>query len=217
MISTRVMRAMLASSPGCGNDTARRARGKRVTQHDALSEHLFEALVQEAAEPDAAPDMAAEDWLAFALFWAIAGVVFLQFFTRYVLNDSLSWTEEIAQYALMVLTFWGSALAARRGNHIAVEFLLDRLPRGPRRLAHAVVSLLTTGFFAVLVLLCWQVADAMRFQPMISIDVPLAVVYYGILAGLVVATCRAAQHGITRLRAGEPEAAPDPSTHGVKL
>ena len=36
-----------------------------------------------------------EDWLAFVIFWSLAFIVFLQFFTRYVLNDSLAWTEEI--------------------------------------------------------------------------------------------------------------------------
>src|SRR6266704_590342 len=35
-----------------------------------------------------------EDWIAFALFWSLAFIVFLQFFTRYVLNDSLSWTGD---------------------------------------------------------------------------------------------------------------------------
>jgi TRAP-type C4-dicarboxylate transport system permease small subunit len=42
-----------------------------------------------------------EDWLAFAIFWALAAIVFLQFFTRYVLNDSVAWTEEIARYGLI--------------------------------------------------------------------------------------------------------------------
>ena len=38
-----------------------------------------------------------EDWVAFVIFWSLAFIVFLQFFTRYVLNDSLAWTEEIAR------------------------------------------------------------------------------------------------------------------------
>ena len=49
-----------------------------------------------------------EDWIAFVLFWALAFIVFLQFFTRYVLNDSLAWTEEIARYGLM---WWCSSAA----------------------------------------------------------------------------------------------------------
>ena len=34
-----------------------------------------------------------EDWLAFVLFWAVAAIVLAQFFTRYVLNNSLSLTQ----------------------------------------------------------------------------------------------------------------------------
>ena len=55
-----------------------------------------------------------EDWLAFALFWGLAIVVFLQFFTRYILNDSLAWTEEIARYLLIGVTFIGAAMAVRK-------------------------------------------------------------------------------------------------------
>ena len=62
-----------------------------------------------------------EDWIAFAVFWALAVVVFLQFFTRYVLNNSLGWTEEIARYLLIAVTFIGAAMAMRKRSHIAVE------------------------------------------------------------------------------------------------
>ena len=64
-----------------------------------------------------------EDWIAFVLFWALAIIVFLQFFTRYIMNDSLSWTEEIARYGLMWVVFIGGAMVTRRNSHIAVELL----------------------------------------------------------------------------------------------
>src|SRR5512143_4336296 len=71
-----------------------------------------------------------EDWLAFVLFWSLAFIVFLQFFTRYVLNDSLAWTEEIARYALMWVVFIGGAMVTRRNSHIAVELLSNVMKPG---------------------------------------------------------------------------------------
>src|SRR5947209_19120201 len=71
----------------------------------------------------------AEDWLAFVIFWSLAFIVFLQFFTRYVLNDSLSWTEEIARYGLMWIVFIGGIMVTWRNSHIAVVLLSNAMER----------------------------------------------------------------------------------------
>ncbi|MEP6610193.1 MAG: TRAP transporter small permease, partial [Burkholderiaceae bacterium] len=69
-----------------------------------------------------------EDWIAFAFFWALSFVIFLQFFTRYAMNDSASWTEEIARYLLICTVFIGAAIGVRKNNHIQVDFLYRILP-----------------------------------------------------------------------------------------
>src|ERR1041384_2041752 len=74
-----------------------------------------------------------EDWLVFLLFWCLAFIVFLQFFTRYILNDSLSWTEEIARYGLMWLAFIGGAVVTRKKSHIAGGLLSKLMAPGPVR------------------------------------------------------------------------------------
>src|SRR5258708_35877163 len=76
-----------------------------------------------------------EDWIAFVLFWALAIIVFLQFFTRYIMNDSLSWTEEIARYGLMSLAFIGGAIVTRKKTHIAVELVSNLMGAGTMRSA----------------------------------------------------------------------------------
>jgi TRAP-type C4-dicarboxylate transport system permease small subunit len=179
----------------------------------------FEALIhaQEEAERNEPPgDWRVEDWLAFGLFWALAAVVFTQFFSRYVLNDSIAWTEEIARYLLMVTAFMGAALAARKGTHIALEIVPNLLPPGLRRWARLLLGLVTVGFFAISAWLCWSIAEAMMYQPMVVIDVPLGWVYWGVLAGMVMTTFRLAQASWIRFRDGEPERAADPS-EGARL
>ena len=83
--------------------------------------------VEDEAEPDLS-DYRIEDWVMLAFFWAMAIIVFLQFFTRYALNDSLAWTEEIARYLLVCVGFLGGGLAVRRYSHIHVEFMYLYLP-----------------------------------------------------------------------------------------
>lgn len=155
-----------------------------------MTPHDEESLFHEDEAPEPPGDWRFEDWLAFALFWVLAGVVFLQFFSRYVLNDSVAWTEEIARYLLMAVGFVGSALAARRGSHIAIEMFTMALPAGPRRWAILLVGILSTLFFAVMTVLAFQIADVMQYQPMVVIDAPLAIVYGAVCFGLALTTFR---------------------------
>src|SRR3954454_12562473 len=69
-----------------------------------------------------------EEVVTFALFWVLTTVVFLQIFTRYVLNDSLNWTEDVALYLLIVITFIGGGIALRRNSHIYLEMLYRYMP-----------------------------------------------------------------------------------------
>ena len=76
-----------------------------------------EALVASFAEADQhTVDLSGygvEDWICLGFFWAMAGLVFLQFFSRYVLNDSYAWTEELAVYCLMPVVFIGASMCVR--------------------------------------------------------------------------------------------------------
>src|SRR5215204_7220579 len=92
-----------------------------------------------------------EDWVAFVIFWSLAFIVFLQFFTRYVLNDSLSWTEEVARYGLMWVVFIGGAMVTRRNTHIAVELLSNVMKPGAMRAALlALVDFIKLGILGLL-------------------------------------------------------------------
>lgn len=72
----------------------------------------------------------AEAWLALGIFWALGLTVFYQFFTRYVMNDSAAWTEEIARYELIAVVFIGAAVGVAKNNHIQVDFSTATCPSG---------------------------------------------------------------------------------------
>ncbi|MEW4458221.1 MULTISPECIES: TRAP transporter small permease [unclassified Labrenzia] len=124
-------------------------------------------------------DLSALKWIdapGILVFWVLAVVVFLQFFTRYVLNDSLAWTEEVARYLLILVCFLGAVTATRRGAHITLEFLMRMVPP---RLAKALTVLsqtITLGFFASMTWIGIELTQKTR-QKMISLPIPKAWIY----------------------------------------
>jgi TRAP-type C4-dicarboxylate transport system permease small subunit len=135
-----------------------------------------------------------EDWLAFVLFWCLAFIVFLQFFTRYIMNDSLSWTEEIARYGLMWLAFIGGAMVTRKRSHIAVELLSNLMAPGPLRSALlALVDFVTLGFMGLLAYFSVTIIERMHAQTMTVIELPMSIVYGGVGLGCFLMLARQIQ------------------------
>lgn len=75
------------------------------------------------------------------LMVGLVGVVFTQVFSRYVIRASVPWTEEVARYLLIYLTFVGAAVAVREHTHLRVDFLVVRLPRVVQRVVGVVMTL----------------------------------------------------------------------------
>lgn len=148
-----------------------------------------------------------EDWVGLVLLWAMGGLVFTQFFSRYVLNDSVAWTEEVARYLLIALTFVGSAGAVRRGSHIRVEALEQALPVPARRALQALLDAGRLGFWAFGAWIGFDLADRMGTQPMDSIDATLAWVYWPVCAGFALMAVREAQWVWRRWTRGDAPAA----------
>lgn len=148
-----------------------------------------------AEDADVVVERHPEDWLAFAIFWGLAFIVFLQFFTRYVLNDSLSWTEEIARYGLMWIVFIGGAMVTRRNTHIAVELLPNVMKPGPLRATLlAFVDLVKLAFLALLAFLSLTIIERMGIQRMTVFDLPMSYVYAGVGLGCFLMLLRQVQN-----------------------
>ena len=159
--------------------------------------HAFED--DEAHEVDLSI-YAVEDWLVLALFWGMALCVFLQFFTRYALNNSLAWTEEIAANLLVVIVFIGAAMCVRLGRHIAVDLLYRFLGRRTGRVLQVIVDLISIGFFAYMSWLLWRYVGIVGSERMVTVDLPRGLVFYSVLAGFVLMTLRALQNFARDLR-----------------
>ena len=151
--------------------------------------HVFE-------EEEAPVDLSrysVEDWVTLAVFWFMALCVFLQFFTRYVLNNSLAWTEEIATNCLIVVVFLGSVWCVRRSRHIQVDVLYHYLPDGVARVLSTLVDLIRIVFFAYACWLLWRYVAIVAHERMVTVDLPRSLVFYSVFAAFVLMLLRAIQ------------------------
>ncbi len=80
---------------------------------------------------------------------ALVAVTFSQVVFRYVLEASLSWSEELARFLLMWLAALSTAYAMKTGAHFALHFVVDRTPPAMRRLIGSAVALSASAFLAV--------------------------------------------------------------------
>ena len=166
-------------------------------QDDAAIPHLDEDAERESIDLS---DLSVTDTPGLLLFAGLAAVVFLQFFSRYVLNSSIGWTEEIARYLLIGVTFVGCVTVTRKGTHIAVEVLDAYLPEAAARLLRRTVDLLLIGIYAWLAWVCIKLAQRTPGM-MVSIDLPKSVTYWVCAISLAVMALYQLRHVIRGRRA----------------
>ena len=118
-----------------------------------------------------------EAWAALGLFWLLGLTVFYQFFTRYVLNDSAAWTEEIARYLLIGTVFVGATIGVAKNNHIQVDLIYRYLPARAARVLATCVDLLRVAFCGWMTVLTVQMMVKMGNYKMTIIDLPMNIVY----------------------------------------
>ena len=143
-----------------------------------------------------------EDWVTLAIFWVMCGCVFLQFFTRYVLNDSFAWTEEIGIFCLVAVVFLGSAMCVRTSRHIHVNFIYRYLSTRVARGLALLVGMLSVVLFAYLAWLVWRYAEIIPDENMTTIDFPKYPFFMMVFAAFVLMTLRGMQVLVQDARQG---------------
>lgn len=117
------------------------------------------------------------------IFAAMCAVGLLQVFNRFVLNRSLSWSEEFQIFAHVWIVFLAIPIAYRRGAHLAVESFSGMLPARARRVFDFVVELVWIWFALALAWLAWRVSEVAKLQNSPGLDLPMNYVYYSMVAG----------------------------------
>jgi TRAP-type C4-dicarboxylate transport system permease small subunit len=104
----------------------------------------------------------------------------LQVFTRYVLNSSLSWTEELARYTFIWANLLAASYCIKSNSHARVTVLFDALPPGVKKILISVTQLLIMGMATVMIVQGLKIAEMTQNQLSPALGLHISLVYLAI-------------------------------------
>ena len=119
-------------------------------------------------------------------------IVFIQVFCRYVLNNSLSWSEELVRYIFVWQVWLGASLGMRINEHIRVDMFVKKLPEAAKKVLDLLIIILLLWFYGALVVYGFQYLQSAIDRNMTStaLQIPLAWVYGSLPIGSFIIAIR---------------------------
>ncbi len=150
----------------------------------------------------------AERGAAVALLAVTVTLVILQVFFRYVLNSSLSWSEEAARYLFIWAAVLGFSSSVEAQRLFRFDMVVQRLPPAAAAVCVGLYALATVGFLWALIVSGGALVAGTMSQTSPAIRLPMALPYAalpvgGVLIGL---------HFLASLAGGASRRAPSDGT-----
>lgn len=154
-------------------------------------------------------DKYAEEAILVSLFFAMVILIFVQVIMRYVFDNSLSWSEELARYLFIWMVFIGASYGVKRSGHINIDVVLNFVSDGAKKAIAIVANLLFIAFAVIISWLGWGLVQQMgEFgQTSSALNLPMHYVYAALPIGFLLTTIRLIQSSILLFKkpAGEGE------------
>ena len=90
------------------------------------------------------------NWGSIVSIGAIAVVIPLEVFKRYVLNNTSSWSAEFSQYMLVWASMLGGAAGLRKGYQVGITSLMEKLKPPQAKILQSVIYVLMLVFLFIM-------------------------------------------------------------------
>lgn len=114
------------------------------------------------------------------MFVGMVVLSILQVICRYVLKISLSFTEELARFLFIWVTFLGTAMAMKKGQHVKMELLLDSVPPALRSALEFVGRVVSMCIYLIMIGGGIAVMAKTMHQTSAALHLPMSFVYLAV-------------------------------------
>ena len=119
-------------------------------------------------------------WSLALLMAAMVAWVVWQVASRYLFVVPAAWTEELARFLLIWIGMFGAAWAYRKGSHLGIDLLANRLGESQKRQLNSLVHVICLLFAASVLVIGGSSLVAMTWelrQYSAAMGLPIAYVY----------------------------------------
>ncbi len=128
--------------------------------------------------------------------------VIIQVINRFLIGISIPWTEELARYSFIWLSFLGISIGVKRNKHMFVDFLKVKFPLTIQRKIEFIVDALLIIIFAMSSIYGFNLFNKtmMLGQLTPALKIKMAYIYLALPVGFALSTFRIIQNNIIKLR-----------------
>ena len=133
-----------------------------------------------------------EEYLVVPLVGVMVAIVILQVIFRYIVKGSLPWSEELARYLMVWITFIGASIGVKRGAHVGIEALILALPKKAQTIAEYLGIFISVIFCIVVLGASFGIINRQIINQQISpaMRIPMWWAYAAIPGGTLLMTVR---------------------------
>ncbi|MCL3859778.1 TRAP transporter small permease [Actinotalea sp. K2] len=150
------------------------------------------------------------------LFALLVLTVVWQVFSRQVINNPSTWSEEAARYIFVWLGFFAAALVFSERGHIAVDFVVRKLPALVQRIIAVLVQVLIIAFAVIgLIWGGWRASQGAWGTNLTALPTQIGVMYLVMPITGVLITIYALYHVVEVLRGTEAPIEPTDDAEAI--
>jgi len=129
-------------------------------------------------------------------------IIFIQVIMRYVMRNSLVWSEELARYLFIWLIYMGISYGAKIMKHIKIEAALGLFPKKVRPFIVIIGDVLFLGFSLFITYTAFTVVQRQigLGQKSPAIHMPMWIIYAAPMVGFALASIRQIQTILYRVK-----------------
>lgn len=114
------------------------------------------------------------------IFATLSGVFF-----RFVLNDPLTWTDELSRFSLLWMVFLASAVVSFKDKHLVVDFIFDYTNDFWNRILKGFSFILSLIFLVVVIFTSFELIRVAGYAKSPALEIPLSYWRASVVVGFI--------------------------------